>query len=807
MALQVYETPFNDFNPDNPSHDSHCQIRIRVYLNKNLDKNKDFDKSNDVSVDMDYVKMCHITLEDVKIGSKSALKNKGQNIKDRMNDHTFDIIFFSYNEHLYIEDDDDLATEIDNIYPDESESDEEADAQQEQEVVELRMIFRKLVKEKPEEKEDICMAVIAEPFAVSNENDLQSHDHQNGEFEEKMPLKLKDPITNKIMTKPTMIISSLRVYDNITIQRWLESKRYFDPVTGIPMSLGEWPLLLQYRNDIKYEIDTFLKENPSFKSEVFDEAEEKHTDWESLFKIYDEQMNDKCDKYVEDQSNLQKQSQQLFKPCSLEHKEDDEELGVEYNDAIILQRDIPIVVIVGPSRNGKSTVANGILGVEDAYKTSTKSNVALTKGAWITKYSVKCKDEGRVFQPQNEGVNDENVEKSDEKNQNYDEFYLMDMEGLSVDVTLFTKRLFYACYASANVVVWNDKNVASDEFKNLMNALKQEMKYVATSDRKPSFMYLKRDAGDYDYEPYDTLDEYINKDVSFQWFRDMNIFASLSAYELDRPLRGRNDKKGGLNFHYKPENKALLQPLIQQILNLCTISPRFASNIVVLKQQVKHINESTGLSMTEKFIVDNKILRLFLISPKEDSFRKRDMIYVACEFNWDYEKIKEQFQEELAQIKNSRMVISSLDAQLIEKIEANKNEIYERVKNKVELRHPIDVNLIYEKIKTISPIKIVGGVVMTGLGVISGVVPATMIASVLAPKTTYKMYKTMEYAADVAFSSVYAYSPYTDTTENPRRDITAFTKNNYMRYALGKMDADLGTMQKFIIETVNSLGI
>eukprot|EP01084_Bolivina_argentea_P270801 460545_1 len=181
----------------------------------------------------------------------------------------------------------------------------------------------------------------------------------------------------------------------------------------------------------------------------------------------------------------------------------------------MLDPNIPVVCIMGPSRNGKSTIINGLLGVKDACKTSTKANVALTKGAWITKYSTKPhKDEMNDVMNiyQQEGVND-TEEKKEEKTDDFSEFYLLDMEGLSHNVTAFTKRLFYACYATSDLIIWNDKNVGSDEFKRLMNELKQEMGNIANSDKKPAFLYLERDAGDYNYDHFDTLDAYINKDI------------------------------------------------------------------------------------------------------------------------------------------------------------------------------------------------------------------------------------------------------------------------------------------------------
>ena len=71
-----------------------------------------------------------------------------------------------------------------------------------------------------------------------------------------------------------------------------------------------------------------------------------------------------------------------------ETNDDEKEIsGIEYDESIILDPNIPVVCIMGPSRNGKSTIVNDILGVKDACKVSSTANVAQTKGAWITKYS------------------------------------------------------------------------------------------------------------------------------------------------------------------------------------------------------------------------------------------------------------------------------------------------------------------------------------------------------------------------------------------------------------------------------------
>ena len=207
-----------------------------------------------------------------------------------------------------------------------------------------------------------------------------------------------------------MILSSMKVYDDVTIKKWVQSERYYDPLTGIPMSVAGWPLLLQPRQDIQRKIDRFLRTYPSFKSSVFDEADDT-IHWDELFKKYEEKIKDKYTRIVAEQSELKTKAKQIFKPMDMgmpqnggddfvvikekkkdkdeEKKKNDEDhnVGIFYDDSIILQPDIPVVCIMGPSRKGKSTIVNDILGVKNACKISLSSNVAYTKGGWIALYT------------------------------------------------------------------------------------------------------------------------------------------------------------------------------------------------------------------------------------------------------------------------------------------------------------------------------------------------------------------------------------------------------------------------------------
>eukprot|EP01083_Nonionella_stella_P134117 408067_1 len=506
-----------------------------------------------------------------------------------------------------------------------------------------------------------------------------------------VPWQYKDPITKKIMREPVMVLSSMRVYENTSIRKWMESKRCFDPSTGIPMALHKWPILLEPRPNLKQKIAEFISKNPSFKSKVFKENDES-IEWESLFASFHTKATRKYQKIEGDQFALKQKAKQIFKPCIA----DDDGKTIKYDKSIILLPEIPVVCIMGPARNGKSTLVNDLLTAKNACQTSTTSDVSCTKGAWIAKFQPKSQsvhdqivDAGNVFQVDMcsyEEKKSEDVITEDVYNKQREEdgFYLLDMEGLSLGVTSFTKRLFYACYATSNVVIWNDKEVGSDRFRNFMKALKDEMRAVATSSTKPAFLFLKRDAGDYDFDPYDSLDTYINKDGTFEWLRKMNIFSSLSGYELDRPSPDKSNKTAILNFHSKPENAKLLKPLIQRLLLLSKTSTRFCSNMYKLKRQIHYINGKTALSITKQLIAKNTILSWFLIAPK-GLRRRRDMAYVACEFDWDHNQLRDRFNKEIYELEQLVKCSTENGDEIIKKLSETEQEIYERVKNKATI--------------------------------------------------------------------------------------------------------------------------
>eukprot|EP01084_Bolivina_argentea_P006601 12516_1 len=303
---------------------------------------------------------------------------------------------------------------------------------------------------------------------------------------------------------------------------------------------------------------------------------------------------------------LTTKAKQIFKRTS-----DDR---IQYDERIILQPNIPVVCIMGVARTGKSTLINGILNTPNACGTTNTRHGVGTAGVWITKYSRKSVNDMEDISNEEEkkiqGIKKHKKTESRSKDE-LTEFYLLEMEGISSrSSSAYVTRLFLACYAIANVIIWNDKDVFSDTFRMFMwNVLKPFAKF----SNKPSFLYLERDAGNYTYDPFDTFDEYINKNLSTRWFRAMNIFSTISAYELDRPVRPRfNQKRSNrfnLNFYSTPENILLLKPLIGKISVLAAKSRRLLPNSFALKRQIEYINKSTTLSVTNCFNIENIALK------------------------------------------------------------------------------------------------------------------------------------------------------------------------------------------------------
>ena len=75
-----------------------------------------------------------------------------------------------------------------------------------------------------------------------------------------IPADLVDPITKEIMLEPVIVLASMKTYDKKTINRWIDSKRAYDPLTGIPLTVGSLPVLLRPREDIAARVTNLSKQ-------------------------------------------------------------------------------------------------------------------------------------------------------------------------------------------------------------------------------------------------------------------------------------------------------------------------------------------------------------------------------------------------------------------------------------------------------------------------------------------------------------------------------------------------------------------
>eukprot|EP01084_Bolivina_argentea_P190127 326815_1 len=152
--------------------------------------------------------------------------------------------------------------------------------------------------------------------------------------------------------------------------------------------------------------------------------------------------------------------------------------------------------------------------------------------------------------------------------------YLVDMQGLTHGVTEFTKQLFVACYTISNVVIWYDNQVMTDSFRQWMRFYKN-MQAISHSNRKPSFLYLLRNADlcyfDFDCDSKDDktdendFDKWINNHQCCRWLHDLNIFSSIHGYLLDSPTLERKTNKKTLRYYKQNTLNGLINKIIKSL--------------------------------------------------------------------------------------------------------------------------------------------------------------------------------------------------------------------------------------------------
>eukprot|EP01084_Bolivina_argentea_P273038 465015_1 len=412
----------------------------------------------------------------------------------------------------------------------------------------------------------------------------------------RIPPKYICPIAQRIMVNPKRVISSGNIYDELSISKWKQAKEptVYDPISGLPFAST-----INNCAELKSEIENYLKNNEHYNNNNY--LVHENLEWSNLLNEIDR-------KFQQKKLTLQHlcESLQIKGHCFLFPNKNNPN-NVEWDTdilSILSKQAIPIISFVGAAREGKSTLLNDILGLHynQPFETSNSPDIPHTKGAWIALYLPPT------------SKNSEKEEKLQNDQMTYDQpFVLVDMEGLTNQVTQFTEKVFYAIYALSDVIVWNDKHIGSDYFINLMQKLKKTMSNISDSANKPSFLYLRRDKGNffqfiqgpYDYE---TFDRYINFSNSFKSFRELNLFSAVSGYQIEsRPS------------NTIPFPKKELFKLMQIIFTLKQVGyafnkngNRFASTYYEIEKQLNYINKNGVLSAGMQIIMNDEILKWFL---------------------------------------------------------------------------------------------------------------------------------------------------------------------------------------------------
>eukprot|EP01083_Nonionella_stella_P041630 112812_1 len=454
----------------------------------------------------------------------------------------------------------------------------------------------------------------------------------------KIPSKYKCPIAKRIMVNPVCVVASGRIYDQMSITKWLESKRPYDPITAVPFV----SLLTTKCDGLQAQIQTFCTQNGYDKNDGL--MVNENLNWNALFQACDRKIRQKIIDYERLKTSLR------TKAIPLLFTDKNDTKNMQWNESLLLlliTSDIPIFTFIGASREGKSTLLNDIIGISNVFGVSNSPDIAQTKGAW----AALC-------------INDETEEEKVTNAVYDDSFFLIDMEGLTNQFTEFTEKVFYAVYAFSNVVIWNDKKIGSDHFHMLMTKLQKTMSTVSIATEKPSFLYLHRDKDDFlEFGTLQTFNRYINESnkSDFKSFRELELFSSIHGYEIiKRPSKT------------KPFPPHELQNLIRTIFNANQTGKRFIPHYAQLQTQLDHINKCGVLSLGMQYILAHEVLQWFV-----DDDTNKWLLY-AQEMEFDAQKIEKAF---VAAIKDSGFVYMEqngvIDAELKQQLLQNKDVMIE----------------------------------------------------------------------------------------------------------------------------------
>jgi len=212
--------------------------------------------------------------------------------------------------------------------------------------------------------------------------------------------KYKCPISQEIMEEPVMVVESGNIYDMLSILKWFQSGRNYDPINRTQLTCP----YLHFEAALQKEIKSLCQ------------VERESNNWDD--KKWEKQI-ETCDKYFNENLNKNDRNQEFIeglklKPIQLVNV-DDTSQTISFADIAkdAIFHNIPIITVTGPSRNGKSTLLDDLLryqfssqqnfvnrfygqkmkkdNEEDLegkyFKISHDESKSCTKGAWLGYYS------------------------------------------------------------------------------------------------------------------------------------------------------------------------------------------------------------------------------------------------------------------------------------------------------------------------------------------------------------------------------------------------------------------------------------
>eukprot|EP01083_Nonionella_stella_P220062 787711_1 len=140
----------------------------------------------------------------------------------------------------------------------------------------------------------------------------------------KIPNKYTCPIANRIMVNPVCVVASGRIYDKMSIAKWIESKRPYDPITAVPFV----SLLTTKCDGLQAQIETFCAQIDYNKNDGL--IVNENLNWNALFQACDCKIRQKITDYERLKTSLRTKAIPLLFPDKNKPK------NMQWNESLLL---------------------------------------------------------------------------------------------------------------------------------------------------------------------------------------------------------------------------------------------------------------------------------------------------------------------------------------------------------------------------------------------------------------------------------------------------------------------------------------